>query len=106
MSEPEAAQMPEKYIEAKPRRFEELQVGESGYLLFTTVFVDEERRVFVSDFRPELQKRGMSTVGVRREADGFVLIVPRDDKTPFTWRPGPLPKSGKCYPVVRIEEEG
>lgn len=99
-----AVKMPEEYIQTKPRRFEELQVGETGYMLFTSVRLDEQRRTFINDLSPELlDRKGINRVGIRREADGFVLILPRDDK--HTWRAEPLPKSGKHYPVIKIEQE-
>jgi hypothetical protein len=57
----------------------QLAVGDSSYILFTDLIVDQTDLSTYINPKATLRNKGISTVGIRREEDGFHIEIHHDD---------------------------
>jgi hypothetical protein len=97
-----AAILPDELVARSRRYLDQLGKGETGYIVFTAMFVMPDRSCYL-DLRTELREpRGVNIVKVRRSDDGdFHVTVPSDR----TYHPGAiktLPVGDNLAPVASI----
>jgi len=76
------AMLPVELLDKQPRRVDQLQPGESGYIVFTDLTVNHRRECFV-EAKAELRTPGFSTIETRRDEKGLHVTIPSD----LTYRP-------------------
>jgi hypothetical protein len=92
------AKLPPELISHPPRHLRELQVGETGYVVFTALKLDAEGYCYLNP-DAELRGRTINTIKVTRDPDGFHVTVP-DNK--FSWDLGSYAEL-RWYTVEHIE---
>jgi hypothetical protein len=79
----------------------QLAVGDSSYILFTDLIVDQTDLSTYINPEATLRNKGISTVGIRREEDGFHLEIHDDD---MRFPPVKIPDATNLIPIVEISE--
>jgi hypothetical protein len=93
------AKLPNQCVALPDRPLSDLQVGESGYILWRGMTVDEEGCCYLDPRAAILKDCLPLLIEVTRTQEGFhVRIVDRE----ATWRRRKVP-SGDWYPVIAIE---
>src|SRR5450755_3285911 len=70
-----AAKMPVAYIENPPVPVSHLRIGEAGHIGFSDVFIDQKDLSTYIRPAAKLQEKTFNTVGVRRDEDGYRLVL-------------------------------
>ena len=81
-------------------------VGESGGIPFWYVRVDSKGRAFLDP--PPIGNASLTDgkdIRVRRDWDGWVLLLKKKLVVNKAWEPNNEPLSDKCIPFVRVEVE-
>ena len=79
----------------------QLAVGDASYILFTDLIVDEADLSTYINPEATLRNKGISTVGIRREEDGFHIEIHHDD---MRFPPVKIPDAANLIPTVEISE--
>ncbi len=79
----------------------QLTIGDASYILFTDLIVDQADLSTYINPEATLRNKGISTVGIRREEDGFHIEIHDDD---LRFRPVEIPDATSFIPTVEISE--
>ena len=79
----------------------QLAVGESSFILFTDLIVDQTDLSTYINPEATLRHKGISTVGIRREGNGFHIEIHHDD---MKFPPVKIPDATNLIPIVEISE--
>jgi hypothetical protein len=88
---------PELHLNA-PKMVSDLRPRESGYVTFTEFNVSENGDCFLKAAAQVWNEAHASTVEVRRDEDGYHVIIPMSRK----YKPGPIPLLQDNLPVVSV----
>jgi hypothetical protein len=84
---------------------DELAVGESGGIPFWYVRVDSSGRAFLDPPIGGSSLIDVDGIRVRRDRDGWALLLKKELVVNNGWEPADEPLSDKCILFVRVEVE-
>ena len=88
---------PELYLDA-PRMVSDLRLQESGHVTFTDLNVNDDGDCFLRAAAQIWNFAHASTIEVRRDQDGYHVVIPLNRK----YKPGPLPVHEDKIPVASV----
>jgi len=94
------AKMPASRVNV-PVPLSQLAVGDSSYIIFTDLIVDQTDLSTYINPEAILRNKGISTVGIRREEDGFHIEIHHDD---MSFTPVKIPDATNLIPTIEISE--
>jgi hypothetical protein len=92
------AKLPPELLAEKPRRVSELAMGETGYVGLFALIVTPDQDCFL-DAKGSLEKPGLMQMTVRRDEDGFHVVLPSAPEH----RPQPLLNGIDILPIASIQ---
>jgi len=93
--------MPESYIQKPQARISNLAIGETGYISFEYILVDEKDLAVYIFPEAKLVHDGILAAIIRRDADGYHLVLRRN----YSFRPREIPDHTNLLPVVEVTED-
>ena len=94
------AKMPASRVNV-PVPLSQLAVGDSSYILFTDLIVDQTDLSTYINPEATLRNKEINTVGIRREEDGFHIEIHHDD---MSFTPVKIPDAANLIPTAEISE--
>jgi hypothetical protein len=94
------AKMPASRVNV-PVPLTQLAVGDSSFILFTDLIVDQTDLSTYINPEGTLRNKGINTVGIRREEDGFHIEVHHDD---MSFTPVKIPDATNLIPTAEVSE--
>lgn len=102
MSEP--AKLPDFLRKSVPRLLPGVQIGETVWVNFTEMEVDEEGRCFLNPGATASERALAASVMVERRGDGYHVTIPQSLARLARWEPGRHATKGH-YPVASLTIE-
>lgn len=94
-----AAKLPPELLAPVPRRLIELEDGETSHVVFTAMQVDTFGECFLDPETNLREKRGINIIEVRRDAEGFHVVVYDPD---IKYQPRRLDSRDTRIPVASV----